>query len=151
MTTMKITRKKITLSLALVAVLLVVGTKPSTSSYIVQGESAQSVAALVQSAGGEVTHELGIIRSVGATLTAAEAASLRIHAGVRRVYGNEAIEVTPSLKRITRRWSTPMRLTQWVSQVRESALLYSIPACGSTMASNMIPPALRGLKHSTMQ
>jgi hypothetical protein len=65
----------------------------TTSSFIVQGESLTSVTAIVRSVGGDITHELGVIRSVGAMLTAAEAASLRTHADIRRVYGNGSIEV----------------------------------------------------------
>ena len=47
------------------------------ASYIVQGDSLESVAAIVQSVGGDITHELGVIRAVGATLTAAEASSIQ--------------------------------------------------------------------------
>jgi len=38
----------------------------SPASYIVQGESVDTAAAAVESVGGTVTHELGIINAVGA-------------------------------------------------------------------------------------
>jgi serine protease AprX len=63
------------------------------ASYIVQGKSADSVAAIVQSVGGDITHELGVIRAVGATLTPAQAEALRLHSDVQRLYGNGSIEV----------------------------------------------------------
>ncbi len=46
-------------------------------SYIIQGANLASVKAAVLAAGGEITHELGIIRAVGAQLSAAQLESLR--------------------------------------------------------------------------
>ena len=78
---MKINMRKITLSLMLLLAVVVVavpfersGDAPeatanvdtSTASYIVQGNSSDSVAAIVRSVGGDITHELGVIRSVAA-------------------------------------------------------------------------------------
>jgi serine protease AprX len=65
----------------------------ATSSFIVQGGSLESIAAIVQSVGGDITHELGVIKAVGADLTAAEVSSLRAHPEVRRLYSNESVEV----------------------------------------------------------
>ena len=64
-----------------------------SASYIVQGRSAASVARIVRSVGGEITHELEVIRAVGATLTNKEATVLKNHPDVRRLYGNAAVEV----------------------------------------------------------
>jgi len=63
------------------------------SSYIIQGSSLADVRALVVRQGGEITHELGVIRAVGATLTPAQVKALRAHAGIQRVYDNGAVEV----------------------------------------------------------
>ena len=67
-------------------------TTDPTDSYIVQGASLQSVRAAVASAGGEITHELGVIRAVGAMLTAAQRDALRSTPGVRRLYDNRRVE-----------------------------------------------------------
>ena len=64
------------------------------ASYIVQGESLESVASLVKRQGGEITHELGVIRAVAAELTAVQVETLRGLPGVRRVYGNGPVEVS---------------------------------------------------------
>ena len=42
----------------------------------------------VEAVGGRVTHELGIIRAVGADLTPKQLAALRDHADVRRIFDN---------------------------------------------------------------
>ena len=47
------------------------------SAFIVQGSDVETVAALVESVGGVVTHELGIIRAVGATVTPSQLELLR--------------------------------------------------------------------------
>jgi hypothetical protein len=139
----------------------------TTSSYIVQGQSTQAVAMAVRSVGADITHELGIIRSVGATLTAAEAASLRAHPDVRRIFGNDSIEVAANGEGGGNdptggggggggHGSYAIVETDYASLVnadsvhamgitaRELALPYSIPGCGSTTASNMIRPAACG-------
>jgi serine protease AprX len=46
----------------------------------------------VQSAGGNITHELGVISAVAADLTAGQVAVLRQHRDVRRVYANDTVE-----------------------------------------------------------
>ena len=48
----------------------------ATSTVIVQGADFEAAADAVASAGGTVTHELGIIRAVGARVTAAERRAL---------------------------------------------------------------------------
>ncbi|MDH3429927.1 MAG: hypothetical protein OEQ14_07915, partial [Gammaproteobacteria bacterium] len=65
----------------------------STASFIVQGKSLDAVKSLVAIHGGELTHELGVISAVAADLTAGQVADLRSHRDVRRVYGNETVEV----------------------------------------------------------
>ena len=63
-----------------------------TSSFIVQGSSLADAKALVVGQGGEITHELGVIRAVAADLTPAQVAQLRDADGIRRVYDNGTIE-----------------------------------------------------------
>lgn len=57
-----------------------------TGSYIVQGTDLAAARAAVRAAGGEVTHELGIIQAVGAELSEAQWKTLRDQDGVRRLY-----------------------------------------------------------------
>ncbi|MGB5623750.1 MAG: hypothetical protein WBN65_14755, partial [Gammaproteobacteria bacterium] len=63
------------------------------NSYIVQGTSLSAVKSLVAEQGGEITHELGVIRAVAADLTPDQAARLRVSPGIRRLYGNDSVEV----------------------------------------------------------
>ena len=64
------------------------------TSYILKGESTEQVAEAVLAAGGEVTHELGIIRSVAANLTESQVDELRIARGILRIYGNDAVKAS---------------------------------------------------------
>ena len=64
----------------------------ATNSYIVQGADVPQIKALVVEHGGEITHELGVIRAVAADLTVDQVADLRRHDDVRRVYDNAAVE-----------------------------------------------------------
>ncbi len=59
------------------AALLLNSGSPITETYIIQGQDLTSVQAAVQAAGGEITHELGIINAVGATLEARQVDQLR--------------------------------------------------------------------------
>jgi hypothetical protein len=107
------------------------------ASYIVQGKSADSVAAIVQSVGGDITHELGVIRAVGATLTPAQAEALRLHSDVQRLYGNA------SRKPITRREYSPTACMSPASMAAVSVSQCWIPGFGITMASSTIQPVMR--------
>jgi hypothetical protein len=113
------------------------------ASYIVQGKSADSVAAIVQSVGGDITHELGVIRAVGATLTPAQAEALRLHSDVQRLYGNGSIEVAASRKPITRREYSPTACMSPASMAAVSVSQCWIPGFGITMASSTIQPVMR--------
>ena len=62
----------------------------TTSSAIVQASDAVSAARLVEAAGGTVTHELGIIRAVGARLTAAQRDRLAGLQGVLHLYDHQS-------------------------------------------------------------
>ncbi len=90
---MKANRNRILLG-AVGALLLLIGppapraTPESAASFIVQGSDVERVVRLVESVGGKVTHELGIIDAVGATLTPSQAGALETLSGIRRVYGN---------------------------------------------------------------
>ena len=55
----------------------------SSESVIVQGSGVATVRAAVEAAGGDVTHELSIIRAVAARVTSAERGRLEATAGVR--------------------------------------------------------------------
>lgn len=61
----------------------------TTSSAIVQAGDAASAARRVEAVGGTVTHELGIIRAVGARLTAAQRDRLAGLRGVLQLYETE--------------------------------------------------------------
>ncbi|MDH5620139.1 MAG: hypothetical protein OEZ11_16120 [Gammaproteobacteria bacterium] len=62
-------------------------------SYIIEGRSLEAVVTAMTVVDGEITHELGVIRAVGATLTPAQVEALRARAGIQRIYGNGSIEV----------------------------------------------------------
>ena len=63
-----------------------------TTSVIVQGKDLADVRAAVESAGGEITHELGVIRSVGAVLTESQLEGLEETPGLR-IHENRSVEV----------------------------------------------------------
>ena len=65
----------------------------ATHSMIVQGSDLAAVRSAVVAVGGEITHELGIIDAVGATLTAAQIDALNHNQGVTRVYGDAEVQV----------------------------------------------------------
>ena len=77
-------------SALMVAYLGLPGEPAVPGSYIVQAEHAEQAAVAVRSVGGEITHELGIIRAVGARLTAAQKAALESRSGVA-VHGNRQV------------------------------------------------------------
>lgn len=64
--------------------------------FIVQAETADAAAAAVREVGGIVTHELTIIRAVGATLDSSQLAVLRNHEAVGRVYEDAAVTTSSS-------------------------------------------------------
>ncbi len=66
----------------------------SRQSYIVQGQSTETVAALVTRLGGTVTSQLVIIRGVGALLTPRAAAQLRQAVGITAVTLNSPVQLT---------------------------------------------------------
>ena len=61
--------------------------------FIIQGQSVQSVGELVELAGGVVTHELGIIRGVGAQLTDTQVIALQQMEGITRVSPDAAVKL----------------------------------------------------------
>lgn len=63
----------------------------SSASYIVQGESLADVRSAVEAAGGEITHELGVIRAVGAGLDASQVRQLDSHVEQLKVFANRNI------------------------------------------------------------
>jgi len=62
-----------------------------SSSFIIEGESIEEVAAAVRAVGGQVTHELGIINAVAASVTAGQRAELRAIAGIMRITDDGAV------------------------------------------------------------
>ena len=97
----KTTRKTAPLALAALAIIGAVlalqpdfNRKPAQrTSYIVQGVSLAAVKALVERQGAPITHELRVIRAVAADLTPGQAAALRSSPGVKRIYGNDSVQV----------------------------------------------------------
>ena len=63
------------------------------SPFIVQGTDLAAVTAAVEEVGGAVTHELKIIRAVGARLTAAQRAALAEHPAVTRIYEDRKVGI----------------------------------------------------------
>ena len=66
------------------------------ADFIVQATSAEAAADAVRNVGGIVTHELAIIRAVGATLDSAQLAALRNHKAVTRVYEDAPVTTSSS-------------------------------------------------------
>ncbi len=62
------------------------------SSYILQGNSTDAVVAAVQSVGGTVTHELGIINSVAATLTLEQRNDLLINRAILQISADAPVK-----------------------------------------------------------
>ena len=62
------------------------------SSVIVQGGDLASASKAVESVGGEITHELGIIRSVAVLVTPSQRDRLEGIPGLR-IHGNQSVEV----------------------------------------------------------
>lgn len=61
--------------------------------YIVQADDLAQAVAAVAAVGGEITHELSIINSVGASLTGQQVTQLEVMAAVRNVYPDRAVAV----------------------------------------------------------
>lgn len=68
--------------------------KMQRQSAIVQGTDLATAREAVLSVGGEITHELGIIKSVGANLSKAQMQKLRGIKGIRKVYQNSEVETS---------------------------------------------------------
>lgn len=63
--------------------------------YIVQGADLSSAKAAVLQAGGQVTHELGVIRAVGAQLTPQQLDALRAAAPELRIRADRPVATHP--------------------------------------------------------
>ena len=74
--------------------LLVSSEREAAVSYIVQGRDLAGVRAAVEAVGGEITHELGIIKAVGTELTERQVEALREMPNVRRVYANSGVRTS---------------------------------------------------------
>jgi hypothetical protein len=79
------------LAILVAAALLAVPGPAQQQSMIVQGTDLASVKAAVLSVGGEITHELRIIKSVGANLTDDQLQKLRGIKGIRKLYENSGV------------------------------------------------------------
>ncbi len=88
-----------------------------TRSYIVQADDLEKARNAVANAGGIVTHELGIIRAVGATLTSDQLDAVRRAEGIKRVYEDREVAtsvVQPTLS-ATARSSCPISASEQLS------------------------------------
>lgn len=66
----------------------------ATAPVIVQGTDVATAAGAVRSVGGEITHQLGIIRAVAALLTPAQQTRLADREGILRIYEDRAVRTT---------------------------------------------------------
>ncbi len=62
-----------------------------TGAFIVQGKDLATALEAVRQVGGEVTHELGVIRAVGARLTERQRAALEELEGITRIYEDRPV------------------------------------------------------------
>ncbi len=60
-------------------------------AFIVQGTDLATALEAVRKVGGEVTHELGVIRAVGARLTESQRAALEGFEGITRIYEDRPV------------------------------------------------------------
>jgi len=72
-------------------VLTALPSRQATETYIVQGASLAGVKTAVESVGGEITHDLSVIRAVGAELNESQVSRLRSHAEQLNVFSNRSI------------------------------------------------------------
>ena len=78
---------------------------PEMHSVIVRGANFATVKAAVEAVGGQVTHELRIIHSVGANLSAEQLKALRGQVGIQQVYENRGVKtsaIDPPVCNLTR-------------------------------------------------
>jgi hypothetical protein len=96
-------KKIVLISAALLLLVACASTPPNhehRASYIVQAKDLTAAADAVRSVGGEITHELGVIRAVGALLTPTQVQRLRSVAGLT-VHENRGLEVSGHLSPIS--------------------------------------------------
>lgn len=76
------------------------GVVEKAADYIVQASSVDAAAEAVRSVGGTVTHEIGVIQAVGATLLPPQVELLKRRSDVHRVFLDAAVKVSlqPILK-----------------------------------------------------
>lgn len=65
---------------------------PERLQIMLQGESADAMRAAVEAVGGEVSHDLPIIRAVGAWVSPAQLQQLRSHPGIARMIDDFSLE-----------------------------------------------------------
>ena len=94
----KFTQKALAISIGLAflgtAAIFQLPDQAETRSVIVQGADLAIVKSAVEAVGGEITHELGIIRAVGARLTAEQQQALADIKGVSRLYENHGVSTS---------------------------------------------------------
>ena len=73
----------------------------SINSFIVQGNDLHSVRTAIQQVGGTITHELGIIKSVGADLSFTQVEQLRDIQGIRKIYENSKVKTSVITNTVT--------------------------------------------------
>ncbi len=70
----------------------------TVAAYIVKSTSSERAAELVVEVGGKVTHELKIIRSVGARLTDVQRDTLAEHPEIKRIWEDREAEVQSAVR-----------------------------------------------------
>ena len=106
------------------------GSEPATTtSVIVQGDDVAALRALVAGAGGEVTHELAIIRAVAAEVAPQQLAALARAPKVRRIHHNHGVATagigTTSLYRLVLLLAVPVSLvTVWLTVFLSPSISY---------------------------
>ncbi len=70
-----------------------VAEEPEPAPFIVQGTDLATVLEAVRKVGGEVTHELAVIRAVGARLTPSQRAELETLDGITRIWEDRPVSL----------------------------------------------------------
>ena len=116
-------------------------------SVIVQGPDLAASRAAVLAAGGEITHELGVIRAVGAELSASELKSLRTAVAVR-IYDDRSVQsAARPVRTITVSNTKTATLDVVPSESTDTATLDTVSVDGTESAAD---PVASGTGHVTV-
>jgi len=108
------------------ALLLLGAEQPEMHSVIVRGANFATVKTAVEAVGGQITHELRIINSVGANLSAEQLKALHGQVGVQQVYENHGVSTSQAVP-------PGCTVTTWMPNGATSMRRASLRACSAAL------------------